>query len=115
MARATHPDIENVQLPDVLHALADPIRLGVVRLLSDGEERAWGQLDAPIAPSTLSHHMKVLRSAGITRTRMEGTRCFVHLRSDDLNSRFPGLLDVTIALTKVPEAGVTHVGLKDEA
>lgn len=115
MARATHPNIENVQLPDVLHALADPIRLGLVQLLSDGEERAWSQLDAPIAPSTLSHHLKVLRAAGITRTRMEGTRCFVHLRNDELNERFPGLLDATIALTDIQGAGLTPIGLKDES
>lgn len=115
MARATHPDIETVQLPEVLHALADPIRLGLVQLLSDGEERAWGQLDAPIAPSTLSHHLKVLRSAGITRTRMEGTRCFVHLRSAELNSRFPDLLDATINLTNSPGAGLIPVGLKEES
>ncbi|WP_301925709.1 ArsR/SmtB family transcription factor [Corynebacterium glaucum] len=114
MARTTHPEMETVQLPEVLHALADPIRLGIVRLLSDGEERAWGQLDAPIAPSTLSHHLKVLRSAGITRTRMEGTRCFVRLRTDELNGRFPGLLDATIALMDSPGAGLTPVGVKDE-
>ncbi len=114
MAQATHPDIETVKLPDVLHALADPIRLGLVRLLSDGEERAWGQLDAPIAPSTLSYHLKVLRSAGITRTRMEGTRCFVHLRIDELDQKFPGLLETTLALCVDPDSGLTNVGLRDE-
>ena len=117
MARATHAthaDIATVRLPDVLHALADPIRLGLVRLLSDGEERAWGQLDVPIAPSTLSYHLKVLRSAGITRTRQEGTRCFVHLRIDELNDRFPGLLDTTLSLTHGAKAGITEVGIKDD-
>lgn len=114
MARATHPEISSVSLPDVLHALADPIRLGLVELLRDGQERAWGQLDAPIAPSTLSYHLKVLRSAGVTRTRMEGTRCFVHLRCDELDERFPGLLEATLSLTSVPGAGFTRVGLKEE-
>lgn len=114
MARATHPDIETVKLPDVLHALADPIRLGLVRLLSDGEERAWGQLDAPIAPSTLSHHLKVLRSAGITRTRMEGNRCFVRLRTEDLNEQFPDLMETVLALASGPDSGLRRVGLKDE-
>ena len=114
MARATHPAIETVKLPDVLHALADPIRLGLVRLLSDGEERAWGQLDAPIAPSTLSHHLKVLRSAGITCTRMEGNRCFVRLRTDDLNEQFPDLMATVLALAAEPDSGLRRVGLKDE-
>ncbi|MDT5309194.1 MAG: hypothetical protein QOE48_4896 [Mycobacterium sp.] len=52
----------------------DPGRL--VRLLADGVERGWGELRAPLAKSTLSHHLKTLRAAGVTRTREEGTRCF---------------------------------------
>ncbi|MGH8877989.1 MAG: ArsR/SmtB family transcription factor [Stackebrandtia sp.] len=92
MKTAVHPSAEQITLPRVLAALSDPIRLGVVRLLSDGSERGWNELRAPIAKSTLSHHMRVLRDAGITRTRVEGTRCFVRLRSQDLESRFPGLL-----------------------
>lgn len=53
--------------------------------------------------------MKTLRSAGITRTRDEGTRCYVHLRSNDLEERFPGLL--ASLLVAAPEAA-TRVGLK---
>lgn len=87
-----HPATEDLSLTRVLAALSDPIRLGVVLLLSDGQERQWGELDAPVSKSTLSHHMKTLRSAGITRTRDEGTRCYVRLRSDDLQARFPGVL-----------------------
>ncbi|EID55747.1 ArsR/SmtB family transcription factor [Saccharomonospora xinjiangensis] len=111
MAAATHPDLEAVDLPAVLHALADPVRLGLVRLLSDGEERAWGQLDAPVAKSTLSYHLKVLRSAGITRTREEGTRCFVRLRGSELERRFPGLLESVIDLAS-SDGGVAKVGLR---
>ena len=114
MAHATHPNVEDVTLPEVMNAMSDPIRLGLIKLLSDGEERAWGQLDAPVAPSTLSYHLKILRSAGITRTRMEGTRCFVRLRSDDLNARFPGLLDTTVRLATNSDSGLTEIGLKEE-
>ena len=110
MAHATHPNIEDVTLPEVMNAMSDPIRLGLIKLLSDGEERAWGQLDAPVAPSTLSYHLKILRSAGITRTRMEGTR----LRSKDLNARFPGLLDTTVRLATNSDSGLTEIGLKEE-
>ncbi|WP_253875708.1 ArsR/SmtB family transcription factor [Promicromonospora umidemergens] len=112
MAAATHPSMDTLNLPTVMHALADPIRLGLVRLLSDNEERAWSELDAPIANSTLSYHLKVLRSAGITRTREEGTRCYVRLRSDDLEDRFPGLLSTTLALSSDSSAGVADVGLR---
>lgn len=104
-----HPDLADVELTTVLSALADPLRLGLVRLLSDGAERQWGELDAPVAKSTLSHHLKVLRSSGITRTREEGTRCYVHLRTDELEQRFPGVL--TSLLASIGD-GATPVGLK---
>ncbi|MFB9297566.1 ArsR/SmtB family transcription factor [Kibdelosporangium philippinense] len=93
MSRANvHPDADEMRLTDVMSALSDPIRVGIVRVLADGNEQAWGDLRVPVGKSTLSHHLKVLRAAGITRTREEGTRCFVRLRGDDMDERFPGLL-----------------------
>ncbi|OYO07036.1 transcriptional regulator [Enemella evansiae] len=109
MANAEHPDLAEVPLITVLSALSDPLRMGIVRLLADGAERQWGELDAPVSNSTLSHHLKVLRSAGVTRTRMEGTRCFVRLRADELTDRFPGLLD---SVLDVEAHGATEVGVK---
>lgn len=109
MARSEHPDLSDVELTTVLAALSDPLRLGVVQLLSDGEERQWGELDAPVSKSTLSHHLKVLRSAGVTQTRDEGTRCYVHLRTEDLEARFPGLLS---SVLEVQGHGATTVGIK---
>lgn len=97
MREAHHPDVSELALPPVLAALSDPIRLGLVRLLADGHERGWSELEAPVAKSTLSHHLAVLRSAGITRTRQEATRCFVKLRRSDLDTRFPGLLSAVLA------------------
>jgi DNA-binding transcriptional ArsR family regulator len=93
MKQAHHPEPDEMTLVAVLGALSDPIRIGLVRVLADGHERGWGQLRAPVAKSTLSHHLRVLRDAGLTRTRQEGTRCFVELRRHDLDTRFPGLLD----------------------
>lgn len=109
MRDAPHPDLARLRLTDVLGALSDPIRVGLVRLLSDGVERGWGELRAPVAKSTLSHHLRVLRDAGITRTRQDGTRCFVALRRADLDARFPGLLDSVLAA-----AGTDAVGQQVE-
>ncbi|MFJ9034026.1 ArsR/SmtB family transcription factor [Streptomyces sp. NPDC102274] len=86
-----------ITLPRLLGALSDPTRLGIVRVLSDGAELGWGQFRAPVAKSTLSHHLKVLREAGVTQTRQEGTRCFVALRRAGLEARFPGLLPALLS------------------
>lgn len=102
MKTAEHPDTADLALTTVLAALADPIRIGLVLTLADGREWAWSELNVPVAKSTLSHHLKVLRGAGITRTRRDGTRCFVRLRSDDLNERFPGVLDSVLAAAGLP-------------
>jgi DNA-binding transcriptional ArsR family regulator len=94
--QAWHPETDEMTLIDVMGALSDPIRVGLVRVLADGRERGWGELRAPVAKSTLSHHLRVLRDAGVTRTRQEGTRCFVELRCGDLEARFPGLLNAVV-------------------
>ena len=46
--------------------------------------------------STCSYHLRLLREAGVTRTRAEGTQRLISLRRDDLEDRFPGLVDVLI-------------------
>ena len=74
------------------------MRLGIVTALADGSERGWSEFDVAVGKSTLSQHMKTLREAGITHTRMEGTRCYVSLRKD-FNAKFPGLIPAVLALT----------------
>ncbi|MFI0420319.1 ArsR/SmtB family transcription factor [Spongiactinospora sp. 9N601] len=110
MRQARHPDLGEVGLMQVMGALSDPIRVGLVRVLADGRERGWGELRAPVAKSTLSHHLRVLRDAGITRTRQEGTRCFVELRRADLETRFPGLLNAVLDAAHGDDVG-GQVGL----
>jgi DNA-binding transcriptional ArsR family regulator len=58
-------------------------------------------VEAHVAKSTLSHHFKVLREAGITHTRANGTHRLMSLRKDDLEGRFPGLLSSVLNATKV--------------
>ena len=92
----SHPPPQELSLPELLHALSDPVRLGIVRALHEGGECGCGHLYAPVSKSTLSHHLKVLRDAGVTRTRADGAQRLVSLRSDDLQARFPGLLDCVL-------------------
>ncbi|WP_231619232.1 ArsR/SmtB family transcription factor [Nonomuraea sp. SBT364] len=114
MKQARHPGPEEMTLVAVMGALSDPIRVGLVRVLADGRERGWGELRAPVAKSTLSHHLRVLRDAGLTRTRQEGTRCFVELRREDLNARFPGLLEAVLEVARGDDVGA-HVGVADDS
>lgn len=110
MKQAHHPDQDDIGLITVMGALSDPIRVGLVRVLADGRERGWGELRAPVAKSTLSHHLRVLRDAGVTRTRQEGTRCYVELRRGDLDARFPGLLNAVLDAAEDDDVGA-QVGL----
>jgi DNA-binding transcriptional ArsR family regulator len=87
---------EPVAIPEitaVLAALADPMRMAIVRRLAeDGGERICSSFGLAITKSTLSHHFRVLREAGIIEQRLEGTRKLTSLRRADLDAVYPGLL-----------------------
>jgi DNA-binding transcriptional ArsR family regulator len=91
------PALETLELPRVLHALSDPVRLEIVRQLACCSEQRCGTFAAPVSKSTLSHHLRVLREAGVTHTRPVGTQRLVSLRRGDVDERFPGLLDAVLA------------------
>jgi DNA-binding transcriptional ArsR family regulator len=91
-----HPEPEQLHLTDVLHALSDPVRLEIVRLLGAHHELSCGRLEVSVSKSTLTHHLRVLRDAGLTYTRSEGVQRLVSLRRDDVDRRFPGLLDCVL-------------------
>ncbi|NIH80773.1 ArsR/SmtB family transcription factor [Amycolatopsis viridis] len=88
-----HPATAQINLFEVLHALADPTRMTIVRTLRDTAEQRCGTFPVDVAPSTLTHHFRVLREAGVIRQRNDGNRRWTSLRHEDLDSRFPGLLD----------------------
>ena len=88
-----HPPRDEIELGAVLHALSDPVRLQMIGMLADGREHTCGAFDVPVTKSTCTHHFKVLREAGVIRQRQQGTSRLNTLRSDDLEARFPGLLD----------------------
>ena len=87
-----HPPIESVDLETVLRALADPVRLRMIGQLSDPVGAVCGGFDVPVSMSTLSHHLKVLREAGLLRVIPEGSYRRHQLRLEDMEERFPGLL-----------------------
>jgi len=91
------PGRDEIELPAVLHALSDPVRLQIVAKLSDGVEHTCGSIELPVTKSTCTHHFRVLREAGLIHQRQEGTSRRNSLRSEDLEARFPGLLGTVLA------------------
>lgn len=86
-----HPVAE---IGEILQALADPIRLAIVRSLAQtGGELSCGVFDLPVTKPTLTHHFRTLKLAGLIGARMEGTRKFIHLRRAEVDAVYPGLLD----------------------
>jgi DNA-binding transcriptional ArsR family regulator len=98
MKTLPHPARDDISLCNVFHALSDPVRLSVVRSLacSEAGEQPCGTFDVPVSKATFSHHIRVLREAGVIRIRTKGTQSLTSLRREDLESRFPGLLEAVM-------------------
>jgi DNA-binding transcriptional ArsR family regulator len=98
-----HPGRDDLDLSAVLHALSDPQRRGIVAEMAASEEpRPCGSYAPGITKSTRTHHFRVLREAGLVEQWKEGTSKMNRLRRDDIDARFPGLLDSV--LESVPVA-----------
>ena len=103
MAELTHPPVESLGVTTVLFALSDPVRLAIVRQLAAPQaEAVCSSLAVDLPKSTRSHHLKLLREAGVTRTEGRGREKYISLRRDDLESRWPGLLDAVLTDTPAP-------------
>jgi DNA-binding transcriptional ArsR family regulator len=96
----SEPSRAQLDMATVLAALADRGRLATVRGLAEAGEATCGQVPTVsglnVSKSTISHHLRILREAGVTHTRLVGSRRYVSLRRDDLDERFPGLLDAVL-------------------
>jgi DNA-binding transcriptional ArsR family regulator len=94
--RISHPPASALDLATIMRTVGEPLRLEIVRLLADDRPRACSDLSEALGlpASTCSYHLRLLREAGVTRTRADGTQRFISLRRDDLEERFPGLVGV---------------------
>ncbi|WP_051969814.1 ArsR/SmtB family transcription factor [Kitasatospora azatica] len=95
------PATGEIRLVAVLSALADPIRLRIVRELAAGHEQmACIAFSLPVSKSTSTHHFRVLREAGVIRQHRVGTSRMSTLRETDLGERFPGVLESVLAAVR---------------
>lgn len=89
-----HPDIKDIPLSQVMQALSDPCRIAIMKALLTNEELACNALPVEVAKATLSHHVAVLRDAGLIHTRVEGTKCLNTVREAAIDEQFSGLLNM---------------------
>ncbi|AQX54503.1 metalloregulator ArsR/SmtB family transcription factor [Priestia flexa] len=97
MRNPYQPSKSEIRLTSILHALSDPNRLRIVQCLGKRKESHCSYYQTlNVSKSTLSHHFKVLREAGVIKVRIEGTQHFYSLRIEDLEELFPGLLSAVV-------------------
>ena len=92
-----HPDIEDVPVEAILHALADPVRVALFIEVLNQEgptncTKLVSVLEKPIPKSTLSLHMRILREAGLIRGERKGVEMRNTSRYQEVDARYPGLL-----------------------
>lgn len=90
------PVPESLDLTAVLQCFADPIRLQIIADLNQTDDLECGTFNVPVTKSTLSHHFRILREAGVISTTKVGTRSLNRLRRNELDAAFPGLLDAVL-------------------
>ncbi|QHC24280.1 ArsR/SmtB family transcription factor [Streptomyces sp. GS7] len=99
-----HPAREDIRLADVLHALADPMRLRIVCALAAAEgELNCADIELPVSKSTCTHHFRVLREHGVIQQIYRGTAKMNGLRRADLEELFPGLIDGVLRAARLQE------------
>jgi ArsR family transcriptional regulator len=77
MAREPLGEAEAVELARMFKALSDPVRLRLLSLIAshEGGEACVCDLTGPfdVSQPTISHHLKVLREAGLVGSERRGT------------------------------------------
>ncbi len=94
MKAAYCPNLKKMPLSSLFYALSDPVRLKIIQSLIDQDELSCGECTSTLSKSTMSHHFKVLREAGLIQRREEGTSHYISLRRVEIDLRLPGLLEL---------------------
>lgn len=106
-AKNEEPTRAELDMATILAALGDDVRLNIVRQLARNGEKACGTFGIDVPKSTLSHHFRVLRLAGVLSVRREGKELINSIRHEDLDARFPGLLTAVVSTKAAGRARTT--------
>lgn len=95
------PTNDSLNLTVILNALADPSRRALMMALYHAEEPVdcailVEKADLGLSSATVSHHYRILREAGLTRTVADGRKRIVKVRRQSMEERFPGLLQAVL-------------------
>ena len=110
MRPLAHPALDDISLEAILHALSDPRRVAIFTEIAGADCAqtcsAFAQVgDTPIPKSTLSHHFKTLREAGLIRSERRGVEMHNTSRCVEIDKRFPGLIAAIVRAHQIQSAG----------
>ena len=74
------------QLAKLAKAIGHPARVRIIRMLSRKEARVCSQIvdELPLAQSTVSEHLRILKEAGLVRSSQDGPRVGYCINFDTL-------------------------------
>ena len=79
---------------DLLIALADPMRQDLVQILARAELNVGDIAErVTLSRPTVSHHLNILRRAGLVRVRKQGREMYYRLNKEGIVDTLQGLLD----------------------
>lgn len=115
-----HPPIEEVTVEGILYALSDPVRVAIFYDLATSAcpyncSNFLNITEKKIPKSTLSHHFKGLREAGLIRAERRGVEMHNTSRCPEIESRFPGLLAAILNAHKAQLESAPGTGKKKPA
>ena len=110
MRPLSHPQIDDIRLEAILHALSDPVRAAIFIQVANADRAQTctalaGAASQTIPKSTLSQHFNVLREAGLIRSERQGVEMRNTARCAEVNERFPGLLPAILEAHQRQAAG----------
>lgn len=103
MNKNAEPGSDQMDVSEItrfLTAIGDPVRLQLLFLLGNKGERKVGDIAAefPLSRPAISHHLKVLKEAGVLDSRKAGQEMFYWIQRDHVVSSLRALANAAECL-----------------